>query len=254
MSRRTGRGTTDNGAWNSASYVWNADDTDASLAWFFGEANVGGTAHDVPGATSCTFCHGDAEPPLGFTALQLASDDDDDNDSLDNDNVGLDNDNVGLDNDNDNVGLDNDNVGLDNDNVDLDDLVAAGWLSHAPQRTLTVPGDNIDRRALGVLHVNCGSCHADTGSQNDLPLRFRLRTDELARVDDTGAVFTAVGQRAQDELGGLRTYLQPGASDESLVLLRMSSRGSDLQMPPVGTEDVDVDGVASVRAWIERRR
>jgi hypothetical protein len=39
--------------------------------------------------------------------------------------------------------------------------------------------------------------------------------------------------------------------DASLVLVRMQTRGSEAQMPPIGTRHVDEAGVAIVRRLIE---
>ena len=202
----------DPGGWRAASYVWNADESEAVLAPFFGQANVRGTAHDVPLRPDCAFCHGDAERPLGFTAMQLDH---------------------------------------DGDGITLADLVAEGRVSDAPEGRLILPGSPVEQTALGVLHANCGGCHAETGSQADLPLRFRLTTDALGTVEDTPAHRSAVGERTDDPIEGLSTYLAPGDPDASLVLLRMSHRGDDVQMPPVGTEEVDEGGLAAVRAWVE---
>ena len=58
--------------WRFESYVWDADGNEARGNAFLGATNVRGTKHDVPGQGNCTFCHGDVEAPLGFTAVQLA--------------------------------------------------------------------------------------------------------------------------------------------------------------------------------------
>jgi mono/diheme cytochrome c family protein len=42
----------------------------------------------------------------------------------------------------------------------------------------------------------------------------------------------------------------PGLPDASAIVARMSTRGTDDQMPPLATEFVDPDGVAAVRAWV----
>lgn len=204
--------------WTSSTYRWEADETDAVLASYFGEADVNGTAHDIPWNPGCTFCHGDAEPPLAFTAIQLARGPSDEP--------------------------------APDGYLTLAALVDEGRLSHAPPTTLALPGDAIAQRALGVLHANCGSCHAQTGSQNDLPLRFRLETSGLGSLEATGVMQTAVGQDAEDAIGGLRRYITAGDPDASLVLLRMNSTDPEVQMPPTGREVTDDSGVEAIRAFV----
>jgi mono/diheme cytochrome c family protein len=58
--------------WVAASYVWNAEQTDAVLTTD-GMMNVHNTPHDVPAAKQCAGCHGGrASRVLGFSAVQLA--------------------------------------------------------------------------------------------------------------------------------------------------------------------------------------
>ncbi len=57
--------------WRFETYAWNDEGTDATAA-FWGVNKVAGTSHDVPWHFDCTFCHGDPEAPLGFTAVQVA--------------------------------------------------------------------------------------------------------------------------------------------------------------------------------------
>jgi hypothetical protein len=48
-----------------------------------------------------------------------------------------------------------------------------------------------------------------------------------------------------------RWRVAPGQPEESALLQRMSHADPLIRMPPLGTEQVDVAGVAVVRAWIE---
>jgi len=49
---------------------------------------------------------------------------------------------------------------------------------------------------------------------------------------------------------GVDNRVAPGDPDASAVIVRMRSRGDDKQMPPLGTELPDDDGIAAVSAWI----
>jgi hypothetical protein len=131
------------------------------------------------------------------------------------------------------------------------DLVASGLLSDPPAGGFTVPGDEVERAALGYLHADCGHCHNQDrpgggfarcyDPQNELD--FLLRVDRLGSVWDT-PTYQTVGHR-----------IHPGDPDNSYLLQRVSRRdflfGLGLSMPPLGTEEVDPDGVRILTDRIE---
>ena len=108
-----------------------------------------------------------------------------------------------------------------------------------------MPGE-LDADALGYLHANCSHCHnpdrrADDAAPRcftpDVNLDFTLPAAVLARVEDAPAVQTA-GSRLT------------GANSE--IVERMSGRNDSFfpsTMPPLGTEEVDAEGVALIREW-----
>lgn len=202
--------------WRFEAYVWDADGREARANAFLGAGNVRGTRHDVPGQSDCRFCHGDAEPPLAFTAVQLASRPE------------------------------------EVQPLDLRALSERGWLSAPLVDAEVVPlGEDPEAaRVLGGLHANCGGCHSDTGNQSDEALRLRLRSTDRQR-SDTGFFRTAVGKLAGQTIDGRRTYVVPGDPDASLVFHRLSSRGNAAQMPPLGTEARNEESMTQVRAFIE---
>jgi hypothetical protein len=136
------------------------------------------------------------------------------------------------------------------DFVDLNDLVERGLVTVAPSVSLSVPGSDGDRQALGYLHANCGHCH-----NQDRPATARSRCydpdNELdfwlpaARLD---AVRATPAYRS-----GRGTAFEPGRPDDSRMLELMSTRGFLQQMPPLGTKRVDVRGLSAVRTWIARQ-
>ncbi len=42
----------------------------------------------------------------------------------------------------------------------------------------------------------------------------------------------------------------PGEPDKSVLLGRMETKDTDVQMPPIARNVVDADGAALIRAWI----
>lgn len=127
-------------------------------------------------------------------------------------------------------------------------MEARGWLTG--DVLADPPGDTIAQQALGVLHSNCGSCHSDDAPPGMVrSLRFRLRAAD-ARVEDVALLATALGQEAAHDIGGTRTLLVAGDPEASQVYVRMGLRG-DEGMPPFGTDVVDAEGHAALRAFIE---
>jgi len=122
------------------------------------------------------------------------------------------------------------------------------WPSLLPY---TVPGDPTTAAALGYLHANCGHCHNPNGtSWPDTQMVLRLSTEDVDVA--TSAVYQSLAnQPLQYWRGGaIKVRVAPGAPDASAIVARMSTRGTDDQMPPLATELVDADGLAAVRAWI----
>jgi hypothetical protein len=201
-------------------YLWDEDEGDAVLVGADGLANALGTSHDIPSVEACLRCHGSYSTgggrpsrSLGFAALQLAH---------------------------------------DGAETTLDELVADGRLTDAPTTELAVPGDATESAALGYLHANCGHCH--NGTADGIPqvdLNFWIDAD-MATVQETGAWLTAVDVPMvlfQDQ--HVTALVEPGSAEDSAVWYRMNARGTLAQMPPVGTEVVDADGLALMQQWIE---
>ena len=197
--------------WAAVAYVWNNDGTEAT-ARPSGVANARGTAHDVPTAAECMACHGGrTSRVLGFSAVQLA-------------------------------------YQAEDQGLDLADITARGWLSSSPIASIEVPGTAPERSALGYLHSNCAHCHngarpARAGSRCFDPynsLDFSLRVDRLASPAETPTYRSAVGN-----------VIQPGHPDWSRLLDLVSHRGPGRQMPPLSTKRVDEPAVHTLRSWIE---
>ena len=73
-----------------------------------------------------------------------------------------------------------------------------------------------------------------------------------ATLAETPVFTTAVGYPLQGfGWPGGTNRIEPGSHTASAVWYRMSERGTNNQMPPVGTEFVDADGLALISAWID---
>lgn len=99
-------------------------------------------------------------------------------------------------------------------------LVREGVITHAPAAWQAQPPDfssvsAAEQAARGYLHGNCGHCHFDGG----VPVPLRLALD--------------VGQ-------------PPAPVDGAAVLRRAGTRNPYLQMPPLGTREIDAQGLAAL--------
>lgn len=210
--------------WYMMSYVWNDGETDA-VAAPLGDPDARGMGHEVPSQEQCAECH---EPMhdrvLGFSAIQLDRD-----------------------------------PAEAGDNLTLDGLLSRGWLQFgtgsAGYPHYPIPGTESEQDILGYLHGNCSGCHNRRSpvleGVSTRPL-FTLRTDERFRQTFEATPFyeSTVGVRAlnTDEASSL---IEPGDPGESAVYVRMTSRAPNLAMPPLGTEIVDDEATARIRAWID---
>jgi hypothetical protein len=224
------------GRWLFASYVWNADESDAVLAPAGGLPGVAeivpGKRHDIPGVLDCRACHeGNRVEVLGFSALQLSADRDPAAPHAEPLSPGM----------------------VNIDTLMLRGLVRRhprGWLERAPRIPASGP---IARAALGYLHANCGNCHSDHGPLASLG--FQLRCPVASSTAQEPALSTTVNRSGRFRIPGAApgdTYLiRPGDPEHSSILFRRGSRNALYQMPPLGTKLADTVAVALVRQLIQ---
>lgn len=211
LLQKTGPGP---GDWSAVAYVWKDDESDA-VAAPEGRENARQTPHDVPTAVECFACHGGRKSRvLGFSAIQLS-------------------------------------WKPKEPALSLDELVAEGRLTHPPKKPIRVPGTQLEQAVLGLLHANCGHCHnarrprgaSECFDPSGTSIELWLPTDR-SRPEDTPAYRTTIPH-----------FVRPGDPDDSWLVERYSSRRSILgyreQMPPLGTEEVDVEGLKILRRWVE---
>ena len=225
------------GAWRFATYVWNEDATDATLAPPEGIAAL--KTHDasrgsyaIPAESDCRTCHeGTAVPVLGVSALQLSSD----RDPL--------------------APHAEVRVG-----VDLRELVSRGLIKNLPPAlTDTSPriaaSSALERAALGYLHGNCAHCHNDSGVP--APVDLMLAQSANSRIADAERVLrslvNAPSRFRGHGLGDDASLIVPGRADRSVLIARMRSRDRRTQMPPLGTDRPDTEALALLERWIAQK-
>lgn len=219
------------GGWLYTTYVWSEDGSQA-VQQNDGVDDLHGSGHTVPTRDQCKDCHG-GRPDfiLGWDALMLGE------------------------------GA----TGLTRADLLARDLVTwQGRESGAPSPLdLEIPGDDVERAALGYLHANCGiSCHNDTNNALALEPGFftRLDADTLADVQTTDVMTTGfertpnpnapLSELPEPPGGGDYVDLRPLDTERSLILVRMKLRGEDAAMPLIGTNVVDDVAVTSIEQWI----
>ena len=211
--------------WLRTTYVWSVDGSEANEV-SEGVTDVPGTdGYDIPARTLCLQCHaGRVDNLLGFEAVSLAAPE---------------------------------AVGLTYGELQRLGLLSSTNGKHTlPAAQLQVPGSQVERAGLGVLHANCGiSCHNPIGSGGRFDARLEIGEDgTLGDVLDTRAVRTMVNEISSyrppgTPTGGLFYRLRPLDPTNSTALERMGKRGTN-QMPPIATGKLDPAGVAAVTAWI----
>jgi hypothetical protein len=200
------------GTWYMMAFAWDDAETDA-LPVPAGAPNVKGTTHDIPSTAQCTTCHRNASDTLlGVSALPLAR--------------------------------------ANPFGVNLLQLELFRKLTVNPKWPVKYPGNHLDRKALGYLYANCSNCHRGAAAPAGLDFTTSVHdTDPTA----TKAYLTSVGKPLTRWTGhGYDLRITPGDPAKSGVIARMSTRVPADQMPKIGTEVVDTDGVALISDWIAK--
>jgi mono/diheme cytochrome c family protein len=231
------------GQWVFASYAWNAEQTEATLAPEAGIPNAAqvapGKFHSIPSIADCQACHVSARVEvLGFDALQLSDDRDP---------------------------LAPHAEPLTREMLTLRKLMDENLIiPKRPELAATPP--RIDaatpqaRAALGYLSSNCGSCHNRESSIASLGLDLKHIVhgsgvrDRRYSAQCPAALATTAGKRghwvvpeAQDE----SRIINPGKPESSALIRRVKSRRPISQMPPLGSVLVDRTAVDLLTSWVQ---
>jgi hypothetical protein len=214
-----------NGEWARATYEWSDDENDATRVADAGkDITVDGKPYHLPSRTECDDCHkGRRDRVMGFDQVSL--------------------------------GLP-EAMGLS-----VSDLVAQDRIANltGPMALQIGAGggpDNVEAKALGWMHSNCGvSCHNDTPTAKAYSNGMRLMLDptELDGRDtaDFAAIKTTVNQAVNALQWSGKTRVVPGAPEQSWLYTLISQRGNPKeQMPPLASNEVDTVNTEVVKQWI----
>jgi hypothetical protein len=212
-------------SWTFTAYAWSQDQHSTTVADASGVSNALGTTHDIPSQVQCKSCHTQTgfDGVNGFGAIQLNH---------------------------------------SQTELSLDCLIDEGLLVNGTSTTLNVssdnariPGDAGAQAALGYLHANCGHCHGGSAPRAGLAMASLVG---VLNVSDEPVSKTAICQCLTRWTGRANPMQEPyvrrilaGHALNSGVIGRMSVRGAGEQMPPLGSEVVDDNGIAAVSAWID---
>lgn len=100
----------------------------------------------------------------------------------------------------------------------------------------------LDLRARSYLHANCSICHVEAGGGN-----AQFNVDFLAAADKV-QLFDVKPQHNTYALPDAR-LVAPGAPERSVLLHRVSMRDAG-HMPPLATSRVDREAVEMLREWV----
>ena len=217
--------------WVALPYVWNAEQTEATLArtgdrteleLVSDDGKRQNLAYVVPNENQCASCHvtnvkSKAFQPIGPKARHL----------------------------------NRDYPYASGTENQLARLVRAGYLTGAPVSDLPRAANWRDEsatlvaRARAYLDVNCAHCHNPTGPANTTALTLNpfVPGDRSVGVCKPPV---AAGKGTGDRLFDI----VPGQADASIMIYRMASTEGGVMMPELGRTSVHAEGVALLRQWI----
>ena len=214
--------------WETLTYVWNEEQTDAYLKVGGSTVNthftdstgqIRAVRYRVPNKNQCKECHasGDSIVPIGPKPRNLDKDFDYPEQTM-----------------NQLVKWSEMNI-IDDYPQDVKAVV-----------DFTDPSENIEARARAYLAINCGHCHSPLGSASSTGLYLNYgekRSKQLGVLKPP----VAAGRGS----GDLNYSIVPGDPDASILLFRMISDDPAIMMPESGRSIIHQEAVALIHDWIE---
>jgi uncharacterized repeat protein (TIGR03806 family) len=210
------------GSWGGFTYEWNADQTDATLVRGGAVRDIGnGRQWIFPSESQCLECHtAAAGRALGLETMQL-----------------------------------NRTFTYPQTNRTANQLLSLSSIGvvtpaiTTPQSEPVLPDPSdvslaLDARARAYLHTNCAQCHRPGGpTPSNMDLRFATALAATATCN-------VAPQSGDLGIGAGARLIAPGSATNSIIVNR-SNRRDQHGMPPLGSGQVDTDGVALLTAWID---
>lgn len=221
--------------WVGLPYIWNDDQTDATLelageiiptTWIHTDGQQRSNDYLVPNANQCKGCHkadADMMQPIGPKARHLNRDF---------------------------IYHDGEQSITENQ---LAHWTRVGALQGAPDPAdaprLAVWDDpstgTLDQRARAWLEINCAHCHNPGGHARNAGLDL-MASQTMPYQYGIFKAPVAAGRGS----GGLRYDIVPGKPEESVLVFRMGSTDPEVMMPELGKRLVHEEGLALIREWI----
>ncbi|WP_256259913.1 Ig-like domain-containing protein [Winogradskyella luteola] len=214
--------------WIFANYVWNTEQTEASLdmdgsfvdlQWQNG-GSTGSVQYRIPAGPECHTCHKIMEipEPIGPKPRNLNREYDYDD-------------------------------GVANQ---LDKMISQGYLENSlPSSVSRIPDYNntsepLDLRVRAYLDINCAHCHSEETHCAYRPLRLSYNdTQDFSNIGVCVPPDTDLGE-------GLGNIVQPGDAPNSVLHFRLSSVEPSYRMPLLGRTLKHERGVELIEQWIDQ--
>lgn len=218
--------------WDVATYIWNAEQTEAyrevagaiiDAGWVHSDGQPRELAYAVPNNNQCKNCHeehDDITGPIGPKARHM----------------------------------NRDYAYPGGARNQLEYLAELGMLDGLPADPADIPraavwddeqSGTLEARARAWLDINCAHCHNPTGAARTSGLDLsHTQSNPYEYGVCKAPVATGGGS------GGRAYNIVPGAPDESILVYRLASTEPDVRMPEVGRQLVHEESVAVIRAWI----
>lgn len=218
--------------WKALDYLWNAEQTDATLevagavfpvAWTDASGKKQSIDYAVPNVNQCKGCHSyDGQfVPIGLTARQL-------------------------------------NRHTPSGDNQLTRWQQEGRLSlpagfdpaTAPRLSdYRTPHEALPLRARAYLDGNCGHCHNPHGPASTSGL-FLHEAETNPEHLGVGKPPVAAGRGS----GNRRFGIVPGKPNESILVYRMENNDPGIRMPELGRQLAHKEGLALIKAWIKEMK
>ncbi len=208
-----------NGGWGGYSYEWNDQGTDAILVKGGKTRDLGTQTWYFPASTDCLQCHTQA---AGFS-------------------LGLETAQINRDNTYPSTGRTAnqlqtlDSIGIFSSSLSTNP-------SSLPQLSSPFGNDDINDRARAWLHSNCSQCHRNNG-----PTAVTLDLIYTTAIAQTG-LCDRVPQSGTLGIPDPR-IIAPGDPSRSVLLARLNTRDANA-MPPLGSLQIDIEGIKLIQSWI----